>query len=204
MVVAGAMGAPPAAFHAQTVISDPVVRVSYVLDPNTHTAQKISMPPVPIQDPAMAAAVSKAKQEMMATGKGSVSINEAGKTVIIGMNRNTAEASSPGSSTESLGTDIVEGIECAGTRMTLTIPAGQIGNEQPIVITNERWYSPKLQTVVLSKRHDPLSGDTTFKLTNIDQSEPSASLFQIPADYTVVDVGAEINAKIKANEANRK
>ncbi len=157
-----------------------------------------------MQDPAMAAALDKAKQEMTATGQGSVTINEAGKTVVIGMKSNTAEASSAGSSTESLGTNTIEGVECEGTRTTLTIPAGQIGNEQPIVITNERWYSSKLQTVVLSKRHDPRSGDTTFRLTNIDQSEPSASLFQIPADYTVVDVGAEINAKIKANEANRK
>jgi hypothetical protein len=95
--------------------------------------------------------------------------------------------------TESLGTQTIEGLEVQGTRSTVTIPAGEIGNELPIVITNETWYSPKLQIVVLSKRHDPRMGDTTYKLVNVSQAEPPASLFQAPADYTVVDMKTTIN-----------
>jgi hypothetical protein len=73
-----------------------------------------------------------------------------------------------------------------GTRITRTIPAGAIGNEKPIVIVTERWYSNDLQTVVMTKRSDPRMGETTFTLTNIQRSEPDPALFQVPADYSVV------------------
>ena len=86
---------------------------------------------------------------------------------------------------ESLGTQSIEGVTAEGTRMTLTIPAGKIGNDRPIVTVNERWYSPELQTVVLTKNSDPRMGETTYRLTNINRSEPDPSLFQVPADYTV-------------------
>src|SRR5262245_7316473 len=86
---------------------------------------------------------------------------------------------------ESLGTQTIEGVAAEGTRVTFTIPAGKIGNERPIVTVNERWYSPELQTVVLSKNSDPRMGETTYRLTNIVRSEPDPSLFQVPSDYTV-------------------
>ena len=87
--------------------------------------------------------------------------------------------------TTSLGTQTINGVQAEGTRTTRTIPAGAIGNTNAIVITNERWYSPELQTVVMSKRNDPFMGETTFQLTNIQRQEPDASLFQIPSDYTI-------------------
>ena len=90
---------------------------------------------------------------------------------------------------ESLGTQAIEGVTAEGTRVTFTIPAGKIGNDRPIVTVNERWYSPELQTVVLTKNSDPRMGETTYRLTNINRSEPDPSLFQVPADYTV-DEGA--------------
>ncbi len=70
-----------------------------------------------------------------------------------------------------------------GTRSTRTIAAGQIGNEKPIEIVSESWFSPDLKTVVYSKRSDPRSGDMIYSLTNISRSEPDASLFAVPADY---------------------
>jgi len=87
--------------------------------------------------------------------------------------------------TASLGTQTVNGVLAEGTRTTRTIPAGAIGNTNPIVITVERWYSSDLQTVVMMKRSDPRMGETTFQLTNIQRQEPDASLFQVPADYTL-------------------
>jgi hypothetical protein len=90
---------------------------------------------------------------------------------------------------EQLGTQMIEGVAAEGTRVTFTIPAGKIGNERPIVTVNERWYSPELQTIVLTKNSDPRMGETTYRLTNIDRSEPDPSLFQVPADYTVDEGG---------------
>lgn len=87
--------------------------------------------------------------------------------------------------TTDLGTQTINGVLAQGTRVTRTIPAGRIGNEKPIVIVTERWYSPDLQTYVLRKTTNPLTGDTTFQLTNIQQGEPDPALFQVPSDYTV-------------------
>jgi hypothetical protein len=87
--------------------------------------------------------------------------------------------------TESLGTQTINGVSAQGTRTTRTIPAGEIGNEKPIVIVTERWYSPELQAAVMIKRTDPRTGESVFQLTNIQKQEPAATLFQVPSDYTV-------------------
>jgi TonB family protein len=89
------------------------------------------------------------------------------------------------SRTEQLGTQMVEGIAAEGTRHINTIPAGAIGNERPIEIVSERWYSPELQMVILMKHVDPRYGESIQRLTNIDRSEPDASLFQVPDGYEI-------------------
>ena len=85
--------------------------------------------------------------------------------------------------TKSLGTREFDGIKAEGTMTTHTIPAGQIGNERPIAITSERWFSPDLFVVVYAKTSDPRAGDTTYRLTNVKRGEPPADLFKVPADY---------------------
>jgi hypothetical protein len=87
--------------------------------------------------------------------------------------------------TEKLGTQVIEGLEATGTRTTISIPAGAIGNERPIEVVSERWYSPELQAVVMSTHRDPRFGDNTYRLTGIQRVEPDKSLFEVPADYTV-------------------
>ncbi|HZR27682.1 MAG TPA: hypothetical protein VFA71_02795 [Terriglobales bacterium] len=87
---------------------------------------------------------------------------------------------------ESLGTQVIDGISCTGTRETRTIAAGAIGNEQPIEITFETWTSPELKTVVLSKHNDPRFGQTVYQLTDIRRNEPDQSLFQVPSDYRIL------------------
>jgi hypothetical protein len=89
------------------------------------------------------------------------------------------------SRTEQLGTQTVEGIDAEGIRYIYTIPAGAIGNERPIEIVRERWYSPELQMVILMKHADPRYGESIQRLTNIDRSEPDALLFQVPDGYEV-------------------
>ena len=86
---------------------------------------------------------------------------------------------------EQLGKQLIEGVEAEGTRTTVTIPAGEIGNERPIEIVSERWYSPELQLVVMTRHSDPRSGETTYKLTNINRTEPAKSLFEVPSGFTI-------------------
>jgi hypothetical protein len=87
--------------------------------------------------------------------------------------------------TTSLGTQTINGVVAQGTRYTRTIPAGAIGNEKPIVVSTERWYSPDLQMYVLTKTTDPMRGNSVRQLTNIQMGEPDPSLFEVPSDYTV-------------------
>lgn len=86
---------------------------------------------------------------------------------------------------ESLGTRTINGVSADGTRVTRTIAAGEIGNDRAIQVVSERWYSPELQIVVKSVRSDPRFGTTTYTVTNLQKTEPDASLFTIPADYAV-------------------
>lgn len=94
------------------------------------------------------------------------------------------ENQNPNVQTTSLGTKTIDGLTVQGTKVTRTIPAGRIGNDKPIVITREEWYSPDLQMVVSSTRTDPRFGTTTYQLMNINRSEPSETLFTVPSDYT--------------------
>ena len=87
--------------------------------------------------------------------------------------------------TTDLGERSIEGIRAQGTSATLTIPAGRIGNFAAIEVVSERWYSPELQVVVLTRRTDPRFGETIYRLTNIVRAEPDASLFTVPDGYTV-------------------
>lgn len=87
--------------------------------------------------------------------------------------------------TESLGRQIIAGVPADGSRTTVTIPAGQIGNAQPIQVISENWYSPDLQLTVLSKRSDPRFGESTFQLNNLSRAEPPSTLFVVPGDYSI-------------------
>jgi hypothetical protein len=89
--------------------------------------------------------------------------------------------------TEALGRRTIEGVEAEGTRTTINIPAGRVGNDRALEIVSERWYSPELQVVVLSTHRDPFAGDNVYRLTNITRSEPAPALFAVPADYSIVE-----------------
>jgi hypothetical protein len=90
------------------------------------------------------------------------------------------------SRTEELGVQNIEGVDAEGSRTITTIPAGAIGNERPIEITYEKWYSRDLQLVVMSKHNDPRFGEQTYRLTNIVRNEPDSSLFTLPTGYTLI------------------
>jgi membrane-associated protease RseP (regulator of RpoE activity) len=89
--------------------------------------------------------------------------------------------------TESLGHQTMEGLDTQGMRITATIDTGVIGNDRPIQIVTERWYSSDLQTNVKMTHSDPRNGQETLQLTGISRAEPAPDLFQVPAGYQLVN-----------------
>jgi hypothetical protein len=88
---------------------------------------------------------------------------------------------------EDLGSQNMAGVIAQGTRNTLTIEAGEIGNDRPIQVIDERWYSPDLQLEVMNKHSDPRTGEQITQMVNIQRGEPDPSLFQVPAAYRVIE-----------------
>jgi hypothetical protein len=95
--------------------------------------------------------------------------------------------SRPSMTSESLGTQTMEGVSVEGLRTTEIIPEGFEDNDRPITVTRETWTSPELKIAVLTKHSDPRNGESTDRLTNIDLSEPALSLFQPPPGYKIVE-----------------
>jgi hypothetical protein len=89
------------------------------------------------------------------------------------------------STTRELGSRDFDGVRAEGKMTSYTIPAGEIGNRNPITVSTETWFSPDLQITVYSKQSDPRYGDTVYRLANIKRNEPAMSLFGVPTDYTV-------------------
>jgi len=87
--------------------------------------------------------------------------------------------------TEQLGTRTILGLQAQGTRVTRTIPAGQIGNAKPISVVTERWVSTDLQIPLSMSHSDPMMGTMTTTVTSVSRGEPDASLFQVPSDYKI-------------------
>lgn len=197
-----ASGAPP----QMTFINDPVAGVNYILDSKNHTAQKMDL-----------TAMRGARRKIISESKAktgtvtSEAADEKQKTVFFEVNTDhpepgevamdhsfsRTEISPKNTRKESLGKQNIEGVEADGKRVTITIAAGEIGNDAPISIVSETWYSSDLQTVVMSKHSDPRTGEHTYRLTNISRSEPAHSLFELPGDYTVKDSGHNMRYKIE-------
>ncbi|MGB9236212.1 MAG: hypothetical protein WCC04_17535 [Terriglobales bacterium] len=94
---------------------------------------------------------------------------------------------------EQLGMASIQGIEARGTRTTTTIPAGEVGNEAPLVRTAEVWNAIAVGLKGLLVREitdDPRSGKWDRELTRIEQSDPDPSVFQPPDGYEIVKVDA--------------
>jgi hypothetical protein len=169
----GAIGPFAASGAAPKIVSihDPVAGKNYMLDANTKTANL--MPGLP-------------PGEMAKVHGGAIASFQSG---IATFQMHVADTGVPGkeanAKAESLGSQMINGVNAQGTRTTHTIAAGEIGNDRPIEITRETWYSSELQVTVMSKTSDPRSGETVYRLTNIDRTEPPAALFVVPSDYTV-------------------
>ena len=169
--------APASEPHLTIIINDPVKGEHYMLDPDSQTARKM---PLKMRGPHPSWHGAEAGDEQ--------------RDVLIGpgpgphmMEHNVFKyAAKPADTkTEPLGKQTMEGVEVDGTRITTTIPEGQIGNERPIEIVTEKWYSPDLQTNIMTRHSDPRFGTTTYQLKNINRTEPDKSLFQVPSGYKI-------------------
>ena len=176
-----------------TFINDPSAHVNYILDPRSKVAHKMQVFEFKLStDEKGAAGAATPPPAARATKEGEARtfVFQTATPPPAGGDLPPGEGaefhwSKADTKTEKLGTRNVEGVQAEGTRITTTIPAGAIGNEQPIQIVNENWYSPELQVIVMTSHSDPRFGQTTYKLTNVQRAEPAATLFQIPSDYTV-------------------
>ncbi len=199
-------GAPEA---TRIIISDPVAKASFTLNPQTHTGQKSAAPGGFFYinyeqilkmdtDPVLADARNRERaladqlQDLEAArARGStartVTINVDGTSTITVPIRTAT--GSPDPATEQLSPKTIEGVFANGTRTTHTIPAGQIGNQLPIQVVDEVWYSPDLQMNVMTRHSDPRTGEVVYQLKNISRGEPDASLFQVPPDYKITEGG---------------
>jgi hypothetical protein len=99
--------------------------------------------------------------------------------------------------TKDLGSRDFGGIRAEGRLRSYEIPAGAIGNRNPIVVSDETWTAPDLQVTVYTKHSDPRSGDVVFRLENVKREEPAAALFTVPADYTVRGPDAHWRDKVR-------
>jgi hypothetical protein len=176
-------------------VHDPVEGVSYTLNESDKTARKLPGNAMMMSFSKMSAARSAGPGEMgIAINKRMIEEKVTEKMVIANgkvLTHDVAGVRVPGpnaknSKTESLGKRNIEGVEAEGTRSTFTIPAGEIGNDLPIEIVSERWYSPELQTVVMTRYADPRDGETVYRLSNLRRGEPSRQLFEVPSDYKVI------------------
>lgn len=143
-------------------LQDPVAGSSYALDATRKTATKSAWPRLG-RGPA---------QTAMAEGAAG---------------RMGARADNQNLKTESLGRQTMVGIPVDGTRTTLVIPAGQVGNEQPIQAVTERWFSADLKIYVMTRHSDPRSGETVTRLTSLSRGEPAHALFEVPGDFKIVE-----------------
>lgn len=185
IVVSGRGRADNATADRETItISDPVAGVRYVLDPATRTAFKMPLG----QGVGTLITHREAPLEHGVTGGAS------GGTIVF-QQHIVNSSDSEQTKTEPLGKQTIESLEAEGTRSTYTIPAGQLGNDRPIDIVSERWYSSKLQTALLTTHSDARFGTTTFRLSHVSQAEPARSLFEIPADYTIKEGPARMELR---------
>jgi hypothetical protein len=190
-------------------ISDPVQGVSYVLNPQTRTAYQSAVIVAVTEGGYVTANVSpsavatfkatqtengtavtveaqKREQERAAGFAAGAGTAGTGFVRVDGtMLPAKVSAKDANVKKEDLGQQTIAGVAANGSRVTTTIPAGSIGNDQPIEIVSEQWLSPDLQVLVLTKHNDPRTGETTYHLNNIVRAEQARSLFEVPSDYTL-------------------
>jgi hypothetical protein len=181
-------------------ISDPVSGYAYIMDDVNRVAHRVALPaagqrtsaalgrrPNTVPTTATAGAGGGGGSVRMGVLSGTIGPPAEGQANRPAAARVRANIAPDQISTESLGTQTVDGVQAQGTRVTRVIPTGAQGNDAPITITTDNWYSPELQLTLLTVTTDPRSGVQTTKYNNFSQAEPDPGLFVVPAGYATVD-----------------
>jgi hypothetical protein len=158
-------------------IYDPISGFGYTLYPATRTAYRYKKP----ADQQRAAAVwDKVPQTIEITSSDRGSDNQ------------TTQYKLDPPRIEALGNRTIHGAQAIGKRFTLKIPMNAIGNPLETETVHEVWYAPQLKMLIQSSTKNPHQGEHTFQMTSLSQTEPSASLFRVPSDYKIIEMGALI------------
>jgi hypothetical protein len=105
----------------------------------------------------------------------------------VGAQDQHAPTPEPKIATETLGVQQFEGVLATGTKTTRTTPAGAEGNDRALTTVRETWSSRDIGITLLEKTSEPRNGDSERRMMNLEQTEPEATLFQVPADYKIQD-----------------
>jgi hypothetical protein len=163
-------------------ITDPIAGYRYMLDPEHKIAHRMPLGGPAALDVVPGPLPRKGERVVIRSGMAGPNVFF-NSTEMVG--RDAQVSGNPAAKTENLGDESIDGIQATGTREVTTIPAGKMGNERPITISSERWYSPDLKVTVMSKHTDPWAGELKTQLTNVNTAEPDPSLFAVPSDYKV-------------------
>jgi hypothetical protein len=179
-----ASGTPPTV----VIIQDPVSGANYSLDPQNKVATQLPAGhsgQVRIAGHAVGSGITISAPPEGSRSMGPVTAFNAGNGTVVVQDGTAPPAEKVDEFSESLGKQTIAGVSAEGTRKTTTIPAESMGNERPIAITRERWFSPELQIVLRSKQTDPRFGVTTYEVSKLDRANPAHSLFEVPHDYQI-------------------
>ena len=78
---------------------------------------------------------------------------------------------------------MIAGVFGVDRRETRTRPPGTINNDKTVVSVSERWVSPDIKILLASSMDDPRERLT--REVTLERVQPDASLFEVPADYTI-------------------
>jgi hypothetical protein len=154
---------PDPAGNPNIVIDDPVANVTFMIDEKHKFARRLTWP---------------TPREIPSVGDDQKSIEKPVTPIFSKMRNVNVQTAS-----ESLGSQLIEGLVAEGKRVTSESPQNSSGCGKSIV---ENWYSPDLWMTLVQKRSNCL-GDSSTHLENIQRSEPDPRLFQVPADYMLVE-----------------
>jgi hypothetical protein len=168
------------------IIRDPVDGVGYILDTHQRIAHRYSGDARPSAQSLQKQRATAIPQNGLITESSRVVASSAAAAVLSEV-QSVAKPNDHQVETESLGTQVIEGLTATGTRTITIIPVDAEGNDQSIRIVMDTWYSPELHTVILRSRDDPRSGQNTLRFKDISVTEPDPALFRPPADYKIVD-----------------
>jgi hypothetical protein len=154
-------------------IVDPVSHVNYTLNKKSLTGTKGPRTPT--------AAELQLRQEAQAALDAQNRAAAAAKGPSVTLGRQVTS--------ESLGTQVMEGLTVQGTRTTVMMRFGMQEDAPMIKVVGELWYSPELKLSISIKTDDPRQSTvTTAKYTNIVLGEPDPALFRPPSGYAVRDL----------------